>query len=103
MKNFVCQDLAAELKDKLESARKQREASKAGGEKQADFCHRRKEPGGDRKNRSHKEEGEEDRVVVLSRTSKAGLVRPVVGSAEQWGGPSGKKRKKAVSTVRICL
>ncbi|XP_059161086.1 CWF19-like protein 2 [Physella acuta] len=91
-------DLAAELKEKLENARKQREASKSGGEKQADFCHRRKEQGGERKTRAHKEEGEEDNVVVLSRTSKGGLVRPVAGSGEQWGGPSGKKRKKTVPT-----
>ncbi|CAL1548336.1 unnamed protein product [Lymnaea stagnalis] len=91
--------LAAELKSTLEKARKLRETFKQGQEQATpDFSHRRKDnPVKDKKRRG--DAGEEDDVVVLSRTSKSGMVRPVVGSSDEWGKRGGgKRRKKNVAT-----
>ncbi|KAH9509137.1 hypothetical protein Btru_049189 [Bulinus truncatus] len=90
--------LAAELKDKLEKARRLREDSKANGnDNTKDFSHSRKDRLQARK-RQGGENKETDNVVVLSRTSKSGLVRPVAGTTDPWGTGASKKRKKNAQT-----
>ncbi|KAI8788497.1 CWF19 protein 2 [Biomphalaria glabrata] len=92
--------LAAELKDKLEKSRKLREESKSqGNDNVKDFSHTRKDltVKGSTK-RVGEEEEETDNVVVLSRTSKSGLVHPLAASSDQWGGGASKKRRKNAQT-----
>ena len=94
--------MAAELKSKLEAARQLRAAAKprevTGDGKGHDFSHRR------RLERERNGEEEEDGVVVLSRTGKGGMVRPVLGSTadHRAGGTSSRKRKKAVRVFNLC-
>ncbi|RUS73566.1 hypothetical protein EGW08_018657 [Elysia chlorotica] len=92
-------EVAADLKAKLEDARQRQSNSASSGDnsRAASFSYRRR-VGGQDQGALTSDAGEAD-VVVLSRTSKGGMVRPVLGvSAETWGGSSGKKRRKTANT-----
>ncbi|BFZ07461.1 hypothetical protein BsWGS_10500 [Bradybaena similaris] len=92
-------ETAASLKLQLENARKVREASKAeSGASVPDFAPRRRDEGGKRGGggRKRKEE-EEDNVVVLSRTSKSGLVQPVLVASDDIKTAGGKRRKNVAT------
>lgn len=97
------QVLAAELKDKLENARKVREAAKSGSGG-TDFAHRRRNAKS-KEDRADDESGEDDNMVVLSRTSKSGMVRPILGASDEWGSSGGrrKKRKNVGETCLLCI
>lgn len=100
----VCQETAASLRLQLENARKVREASKAeSGASAPDFAPRRRDEAGKRGGggRKRKEE-EEDNVVVLSRTSKSGLVQPVLGTSDDIKA-AGAKRRKNVCKKPVCI
>lgn len=78
----LCQDLAQKLKEQLEASRKLREEQKAN-------------PAG-----STSEEGNDGNVVVLTRTGRDGMVRPLDDSQHpRMQGKGRKKRKEKVQLV----
>ena len=101
------QDTAAELKSKLEAARQQQSLCKSGmASGGPTFSYQRCPVVRKQDHNMREADGGEENVVVLSRTSKGGMVRPVLGSAVEYSSrKSGRKKRKMVSVLAfyVCL
>ncbi|KAK3691764.1 hypothetical protein RRG08_009578 [Elysia crispata] len=96
-------DTAAELKSKLEAARQQQSLCKSGmASGGPTFSYQRCPVVRKQDHNMREADGGEENVVVLSRTSKGGMVRPVLGSAVEYSSrKSGRKKRKMASTHDI--